>query len=188
MGNLVTNRINFRCLGGMSGFDSYADVLALITPAPIDDIRGRLAGMSEGARTWEPLDLGLAAPQPDGLGGREAVSWRENVWGTRAHEEEVGLWFEDGHLCVKFDTVNAGPAGWVAKLAAGLPRHGFTGVSYDADNDYSLSFSSDAKGDVRVEESNDPDDVLAARAFVAGLTVEELLDEMSDMGEDGDED
>lgn len=144
-----------------------------------------LAGLSREdriAKARETMPDDLAAGESalaayETTGQFEGTSWRKQAWGVRGHAEEIALWFENGDLCVKFDTMNEGPAGWVEELAAVLPDHGFTGVSYDADNDYSLHFWAEEPGDLTVEERDDPEGVLKARAFVAGMTVEDLLGE-----------
>lgn len=140
------------------------------------DPRSRL----DAARIRFPDDLaaGEAALKAyEATGQFEGLTWRKQSWGTRAHAEEVGLWFEKGNLCAKFDTVNEGPGEWLADLAKVLPDYHFAGVSYDADMDYSLHFVTDEPGELSIEEGDDADQVLKARAFVAGMTVDELLEE-----------
>lgn len=129
-------------------------------------------------RHMDAIEAGRAARDAYRETGKfDATTWQSQSWGTRAHAQDVFLWFEAGNLCAKFDTVNEGPDGWIADLAKAAPDYHFSGVSYDEDTDYSLHFVTNEPGEVSIEESDDPDHVLEARAFVSGMTVEERLEE-----------
>lgn len=129
-------------------------------------------------RHMDAIEAGRAARDAYRETGKfDATTWQNQAWGTRAHAQDVFLWFEAGNLCAKFDTVNEGPDGWIADLAKAAPDYHFSGVSYDEDTDYSLHFVTNEPGEVSIEESDDPDHVLEARAFVSGMTVEERLEE-----------
>lgn len=107
----------------------------------------------------------------------DAVSWQTENWGARAHAGETDVWIEKGNLCIAFDTKNSGPSAWIEKLAETLPGYHFSGVSYDEDTDYSLHFVTEEPGQVSINESSEPDQVLVARAFYSGMTVQERIAE-----------
>lgn len=138
-------------------------------------------------RHEDALEIGRAARQAyEETGKFDGTTWRSDAWGTRAHGDDVFLWFDRGLLCAKFDTLNEGPGEWLKALSEALPKFHFSGVSYDANTDYSLHFVTEEPGVISIEESDDPDDVTVARAFVAGMTVEDL--EAEDRLIHGDED
>ena len=114
----------------------------------------------------------------------DAVSWQTENWGTRAHAGKADVWIEDGNLCLAFDTKNSGPDAWIEKLADTLPSYHFSGASYDEDMDYSLHFVTEEPGEVSIEESHDEDRLLDARAFVSGMTTDELRSMWDDENDD----
>lgn len=141
--------------------------LAQLTP------EARLAFVeAENAQLLEEARAAVAAWRE--AGRFDLATWQRDEWGMRAHADTLEAWIENGCLSIRFDTVNQGPEGWIKALAQALPDYHFSGVSYDEDTDYSLHFATDEPGEVAMEEHSDPDEVLTARAFVAGLSVDEF--------------
>ncbi|MDH2329085.1 hypothetical protein QCN27_19755 [Cereibacter sp. SYSU M97828] len=122
----------------------------------------------------EMLAAEVAIAAFEATGHFDPISWRARNWGTRSHAEVIHFFLERENLGVKFDTLNAGPNGWLRKFAAATPQFHFSGVSFDEDTNYSLHFTSEEPGEIDIVERSDPDGVFDARCFEHGFTAEEM--------------